>query len=174
MTSREEVPHDALRHLIALKAKEIFGVSCIALQEVHAEAGTRRADLVLVSEMGPYPHVRIVEVKTKGEDVWKAFEQLQWFKEIGLANFYFVALPKGEHDKYLHFYGDFYEKNIGLIVIDAKPTSKGLEADVEVRVKPKFEIRRRDWEELYRELEKLGKDNLVKRLKETIGRTPVG
>ena len=87
MMSREEVPHDALRHLIALKAKEIFGISCITLQEVHAEAGTRRADLVLITEMSPYPFVRAIEVKTKAEDVWKAFEQLLWFKERGLLTF---------------------------------------------------------------------------------------
>jgi len=173
MMSREEVPHDALRHLIALKAKEIFGISCITLQEVHAEAGTRRADLVLITEMSPYPFVRAIEVKTKAEDVWKAFEQLLWFKERGLANFYFVALPKEEHDKYLHSYDNFYEKNIGLIVIDVKQSFKGLEADVEVRVKPEFEIRKRDWEELYRELEKLGKHKLIKRLKNAVGRTPV-
>jgi len=169
-----EVPHDTIRYLIALKAKEIFGISCIALQEVHAEAGTRRADLVLISEMSPYPYVRVIEVKTKAEDVWKAFEQLLWFKDRGLANFYFVALPKEEHDKYLHSYDNFYEKNIGLIVIDVKPTFKGLEADVEVRVKPEFEIRKRDWEELYRELEKQGKHKLAGRLRKSVGRTPVG
>ena len=169
-----EVPHDTIRYLIALKAKEIFGISCIALQEVHAEAGTRRADLVLITEMSPYPYVRIVEVKTKAEDVWKAFEQLLWFKERGLANFYFVALPKKEHDKYLHSYDNFYEKNIGLIVVDTKPSLKGLEANFEVLVKPKFEIRKTDWDELYMELEKRGKHKLVERLRKTVGRTPVG
>ena len=174
MIGGEEIPHDTLRYLIALKAKEIFGISCIALQEVHAEAGTRRADLVLITEMSPYPYVRIVEVKTKAEDVWKAFEQLLWFKERGLANFYFVALPKKEHDKYLHSYDNFYEKIIGLIVVDTKPSLKGLEANFEVPVKPKFEIRKTDWDELYMELEKRGKHKLVERLRKTVGRTPVG
>jgi len=171
----EEVPHDTLRYLLALKAKEIFGISCIALQEVHAvEYEIRRADLVLITEMSPYPYVRIIEVKTKGKDVWEAFRQLLWFKERGLANFYFIALPKEECNRYLHSYLDFYEKNIGLIVIDAKPTLKGLEADIEVLVKPKFEIRKRDWNILYKELEKRGKHKLIERLKKTLGRTPVG
>ncbi len=170
-----EYSHDTLRDLIASRSRGIFGVSCIALKEVRAiiEGELRRADLVLVTEMSPYPYVRIVEVKTKGEDVWEAFRQLLWFKERGLANFYFTALPKEVCDTYLHSYLDFYEENIGLIVIDAKPTHKGLGANVEVRVKPKFEMRKRDWEGLYRELEKRGKHKLVERLRRTVGRTPV-
>jgi len=178
--SGQDVPHDALRYLIALKAKDVFGVSCIALQEVPAMAAgepralLRRADLVLVTEMAPYPYVRVIEVKTRAEDVWKAFEQIQWFKEKGLANYYFVALPKKECDEKLHWYGEFYNRNIGLIVIDARPTHSGLEADVEIRVKPNFEIRRTDWDELYRELEKQGKHRLVERLRNTVGKTPVG
>ena len=125
----------------------------------------------MISTM-PFPYVRIIEVKTKVEDVWNAFQQLLWFKERGLANFYFIALPKDECNKIsLGFRQNFCKDNIGLVAIDLAPTYKELEANVSIWEKPKFEIRKRDWEGLYMELEKQGNHKLVEKLRETAGKT---
>ena len=169
-----EPSHDTLRDFIALKCREIFGISCIALKEIPAIVGgeLRRADLVIVSKMGRYPYVRVIEVKTKFEDLWNAVNQLLWFKENGLANYYFVALP--ENIAWLLSYEQRVEllnKNIGLISVRVKGGFKGLEGKVIKEITPrKPEVRKRDWDLLYEELEKLGENSLANRLRETVGK----
>lgn len=166
-----ESSHDTLRDFIALKCHDIFGVSCIALKEVPAivSGELRRADLVVVSRMGRYPYVRVIEVKTKFENFWDAINQLLWFKENGLANYYFIALPENiakllSYDQRV----ELLNKNIGLITIRVKGGVKGLEWEVIKEISPKSEVRKRDWDLLYRELEKLGEHSLVERLRETV------
>jgi len=167
--------HDTLRDFIASHSIEIFGISCIALKEVPAviEGEVRRADLVLVSQM-IFPYVRIVEVKTKFEEYREGIRQLLWFKERGLANYYFLALPESEV-QYLDYYEELFKRNIGLLVLKPKKHITSFEIEVKkVEPAPKFEVRERDWVSLYKELERVGKRNLADWLKRTVGKTPLG
>mgnify|MGYP000648561222 CR=1 FL=1 len=167
-----EPSHDTYRDFIASYSRKLFGSSCIPLKEVPSTVG--RADLVLVTR-GPFPYVRIVEVKTRHNDYWSGVDQLLRFKRIGLANYYFIALPEKEIDyltrNYPYYYSRLVEHDLGLLMLKPKRIRSGISIEVRRGRKSKFEVRKRNWEGLYKELEKIGEQRLIEQLRKTVGKT---
>ena len=161
-----KLSHDTIRDIIALNATQIFG-HCVVRKEVLApplpseNRIIRKVDLVAVNVMG-FPFVRVVEVKTKLEDLYSAINYIEGFRELGLANFYYIGYPKSVINA-LTDYSILYERNLGLIIVDEKSQRP------ELVIRPRFAVRRTDWELLYRELDK----SLAARLRRTLGKTPL-
>ena len=168
--------HDTYKDLIGLKSREVFGHSYKWLSEVPAivMGEYKRADLVLIADY-VFPYVRVIEVKTRYEDFYKAIGQLGWFRDKGLANYYIVALPRSIAS-WISYNSRtrLVSEGIGLLTFEERVSGSCVELVIRMEIDPKFHVRTTHWMQLYEELEKRGETKLAERLRKTIGRNPRG